>query len=267
MFLMYVDESGDPGVPPPHGNSPTTHFFLSGLIVHELDWLAVNLELLRFRHWLKGRYGIYLDDELHTTEMFGRSGSLPRSLQRLHKHERLAILRHQLDAIAAIHTVRVINVVVDKSRCGDTQSVFRKAWYVLFQRFENTISRKNFPNKSNEHDRGLVFPDNTSAAILKSHLDDMRQRNKLLVRQSNGVVQTIDEPIKLIVEDPVCRDSRHSFFVQAADCCVFAFKQSVQPNAFMKKHGGNAYFRKRLEPVLCKQASNQDPLGLGVARV
>lgn len=267
MFLMYVDESGDSGIPPPHGKSPTTHFFLSGLVVHELDWASANTDLLRFRHWLKSQYGIYLDDELHTTEMFSAQKRLPASLRQLRKYERLAVLRHHLDAIASLHTIRIINVVVDKSRCADSHSVFRKAWYALFQRFENTISRQNFPNRSNRYDRGLVFPDNTTAHVLKSHLEDMRQRNKLLVRQSNGNIQTIDEPIKLIIEDPVCRDSKHSYFVQAADSCAFAFKQSLQPNGFMKKHGGNAYFRLRLEPVLCKHASNQDPLGLGVVRI
>lgn len=36
MHLMYVDESGDTGVT----NSPTKHFALSSLIVHELHWEA-----------------------------------------------------------------------------------------------------------------------------------------------------------------------------------------------------------------------------------
>lgn len=65
----------------------------------------------------------------------------------------------------------------------------------------------------------------------------------------------------MIIEDPVVRDSQHSYLIQAADCAVFLLKQYVQPSAFMKRHGGNAYF-KRLDPVLCKQASNKDPEGI-----
>jgi hypothetical protein len=34
----------------------------------------------------------------------------------------------------------------------------------------------------------------------------------------------------------------------------------------MKTHGGNAYFA-RLDPVLCKRASDKDPTGRGVVRL
>ncbi len=262
MFLMYVDESGDVGIPPPHGHSPTSFFFLTGLVIHELDWTHTHSELLRFRHWLKHKYGIYLEDELHAGELLNKPGSLPKSMKNLPKHKRLAIIRHHADAVARLSSTRLINVIVDKSNCTTSESVFRKAWYALFQRFENTIDRKNFPNSSNQHDRGLVFPDATSASVLKGHLNQMRIRNTLLVRNRDGKQVMIDEPIRLIIEDPVCRDSRHSYFLQAVDCAVFLFKQSVQPNVYMKKHGGNAYFHKRLEPVLCKHASNNNDLGV-----
>lgn len=262
MYLMYVDESGDPGVPSPNGNSPTRFFCLTGLVVHELSWSSTHLELLRFRHWLKRKYGVYLDDELHTAELLTKPRNLPQSLSRLPKHERLAIVRHHADAIARLTNVRLINIIVDKQHSEQSHTNFRRAWYALFQRFENTMSRGNFPNAVNDDDRGLVFPDNTDAAVLKGHLDAMRERNTLLVRQRDGSREVIDEPIRLLIEDPVCRDSKHSYFVQAADCAVYLFRQSLAPNGYMKKHGGNAYFRKRLVPVLCTHASNQDALGV-----
>jgi Protein of unknown function (DUF3800) len=34
MYLMYVDESGDPGL----NNSPTRYFTLTGMVVHEQRW-------------------------------------------------------------------------------------------------------------------------------------------------------------------------------------------------------------------------------------
>lgn len=56
------------------------------------------------------------------------------SLQRLAKHERLAIIRNLAD-------VNIINMVVDKrsGRVANKDGVFRWAWYALFQRFKNTI--------------------------------------------------------------------------------------------------------------------------------
>ena len=36
MFALYVDESGDTGIPP-FVNTPTIYFGLTGIVVHELN--------------------------------------------------------------------------------------------------------------------------------------------------------------------------------------------------------------------------------------
>lgn len=261
---MYVDESGDTGLCPPKGRSPTSLFCLTGLVVHELRWVETLKELVQFRHWLKWKYRVYLDDELHSAELITKARTLPKSLQRLRKHQRLAILRHHADQLARLTDIRLINVCIDKTlqKDADSNKVFRRAWYALFQRFENTILHRNFPGPANDHERGIVFPDRTDAIRLKSHLEDMRVRNLLYSKRPDGSRTATDEPIRLLIEDPVCRDSRHSYFIQAADCAVFLFKQHLQPNAYMKKHGANAYLNTRLKPVLCTHASNFDPLGI-----
>jgi hypothetical protein len=110
MYLMYVDESGDCGMP--SAGSPSALFCLSGLVVHELRWRDTMTQLLRFRHWLKGRYKVYLDDELNAAEMIAKPSKVASSLQRLSKHERLAIIRHFADEIATLADVSIINVVV-----------------------------------------------------------------------------------------------------------------------------------------------------------
>jgi hypothetical protein len=45
MYMMYVDESGDPGMT----GSPTRYFVLSGVVVHELGWRDYLEQLLDFR--------------------------------------------------------------------------------------------------------------------------------------------------------------------------------------------------------------------------
>jgi uncharacterized protein DUF3800 len=67
MYLMYVDESGDCGLPV--NGSPTNHFCLSGLVVHELRWKETLSELAAFRRWLRGRYSVNIEDELHAADM------------------------------------------------------------------------------------------------------------------------------------------------------------------------------------------------------
>lgn len=261
MYLMYVDESGDCGMP--GAGSPSALFCLSGVVVHELRWRDTVSQLLRFRHWLKTRYKVYLDDELHAAHMIAKPSKIAASLRRLSKHERLAIIRHFTDEIAMLSDVSIINVVVDKrtGRVPNKDAVFRWAWYSLFQRFENTIRYQNFPGPKNADDRGIVFPDATDRQKLRKYLDEMRLNNLLKVRQGHGAFVYLNKPIRLIIEDPVVRDSQHSYLIQAADCVAFLLKQSVQPSNYMKRHGGNAYF-KRLDSVLCKHASKTDPEGV-----
>ena len=246
----------------PYQGSPTRYFCLSGVVIHELRWQDILDHLLTFRRWLKRMYGIYLDDELHAADMILNLKRLPTSLQKLKKHHRLSIIRHFADEISNLPDINIINVVVDKAkRVPNKYEAFRWAWYTLFQRFENTIRNQNFPGPKNTTDRGIVFTDETDGAKLTRYLNKMRISNKLKVRQEHGSVQYIDDPIRVIVEDPVLRNSRDSYLVQVADCSAFLLKQSIQPCSYMKKHGGQAYF-KRLDRVLCKHACNRHSKGV-----
>ena len=266
MYLMYVDESGDCGLPA--NGSCTNLFCLSGLVVHELRWRDVLADLAAFRRQLWQQFRINIEDELHAGDMINKPSSLAAPLRSLRKHERLAVIRQFADRIAAISDISIINVVVDKrsGRMPDKEEVFRRAWYSLFQRFENTISCHNFPGPRNTDDRGIVFPDHTDGQKLKNFLDDMRWNNPLKVRHPAGGFICDNQPIRVVIEDPILRDSRESYFIQAADCVAYLLKQSIEPCGYMKKHGGNAYF-KRMESVLCKHASRKDPLGFGVVRL
>jgi hypothetical protein len=41
MYLMYIDESGDPGVT----GSGSGYYLLTGLVIHELSWQAAREDL------------------------------------------------------------------------------------------------------------------------------------------------------------------------------------------------------------------------------
>jgi hypothetical protein len=68
-------------------------------------------------------------------------------------------------------------------------------------------------------------------------------------------------PLQYIIEDPVYRDSVHSYFVQAVDLAAFLLYQHLAPNAYMRDKGGKNYFN-RLGPILCRVASSRDPNGI-----
>jgi hypothetical protein len=236
---------------------------LSGLVIHELRWQSVLRELTDFRRWLRRRYGIGLADELHHAEMVGKDKNLSPSIATLPKHQRLAIIRHHADQLARLPDFNVINVVVDKStgKVTDKDLVFRGAWSRLIQRFEKTIQYRNFPGEKNPSERGMIFPDRTDGERLRTLLNRMRRHNPIKLVSQAGSFHFENQPVLSVIEDPIVRESQLSYFVQSADLCVFLLTQWIEPTSFMKKHGGNAYFR-RLEPILCKVASSTDANGI-----
>lgn len=57
------------------------------------------------------------------------------------------------------------------------------------------------------------------------------------------------------------KQSELSLPIQLCDVNAFFLKQSIAPNSTVSKHGAKNYFYY-LEPVLLKQASRSDPLGI-----
>jgi hypothetical protein len=250
---MYVDESGDAGLDPA---SPTRYFVLTGLVVHELRWQNCLEELLSFRRRIRDTYNLKLREELHAARFITRPGALVR----IKRNDRLAIIRHMADQLAAMSDLTLINVVVDKATKAEGYDVFEMAWKTLIQRFENTLSRRNFAGPANPDDKGMLFPDHTDDKRLSLLLRKMRQYNPIPSQQQYGSGFR-NLQIANIIEDPNFKDSEHSYFVQAADLAAYVLYQSIEPNSYMKKKGGHRYF-SRLEPVLCKVASSSDPMGI-----
>jgi hypothetical protein len=171
MFLMYVDESGDPGLI----NSPTRYYVLSGLVLHELRWRPVLERLLAFRCGLRATYGLKLREELHAAAMINKPGPLVR----IKRHARLAILRDFADTLASIPELNVINVVVDKEGKAPGYNVFDTAWTVLIQRFQDTVSHGNLRGPRNDDDRAMIFSDSTDHKRLQQLLRKLRVHNPI----------------------------------------------------------------------------------------
>jgi hypothetical protein len=247
---MYVDESGDVGTI----NSPTRYFVLSGLVIHEKRWLETLDTLIEFRRYLRKKYELKLREEIHSTAMIHRPGKLAR----IQKHRRLLMLGEVLSFQARLRGISVLNIVLDKSNKANSAYVFENAWTLLLQRFHNTIQYGNFPDGNNNKDKGLVFTDQTTVRTLSEILRKRRRYNPV---PSLGGGNTKDLPLIDLVDDPVHRDSRHSYFIQLADVNAYFLFQSHQACKYIRGKGAVNYF-KRLEPVFCKYASTIDPFGI-----
>jgi len=199
-----------------------------------------------------------MTDELHSSALISRGVStLAKTLKALPKHDRLKVFGTFVNEVSSLPDVSVISIVLDKTKRKSKEEVFELAWKVLLQRFENTLRYRNFPGPMNSDERGILFPDNTDGEKLRTFLRSMRRHNPVPSRFGG----TRNLKVETIIEDPNMRDSRLSYFIQAVDCVAYALKQFVDPSGYMKRKGGNAYF-KRLRPVLCLKASTADPLGI-----
>src|SRR5438445_5537820 len=256
MYLMYVDESGDSGLI----SSPTRYFTLSGLVVHELRWRNCLDAIILFRRAMRKKFGLLLREEIHASSFISKPGSNPHGLVRIQRQNRLAMLRHFADALAALTDLSIINVVVDKNGKAATYDVFEMAWKALIQRMENTLRWRNFPGPRNPDERGSLYCDGATDKRLVRLIRQMRQYNPVPHALWFGPGYR-NLPLSNIIEDPSFRDSAHSYFVQAADTAAFLLHQHLAPNIYMKRNSGQNYFA-RLKPILCLKAAPVDPLGI-----
>jgi hypothetical protein len=250
MYLMYVDESGDPGMT----NSPTRYFTLSGVILNEVHWQSTMERVIAFRQRMRSTFGLQLREEIHSARFLTNPGVLVR----IPKHDRVAILRHFTDELAKMPGLLVINVIVDKQDKPETYDVFEHAWRALVQGFENTLIQNTFPSATAKGECGMIFADGHPSTKLISMYADMRAytNGTGLTERSHGT-----EGMRRIIEDPCFRDSAHSLLIQAADLVAFLLYQQEQPNRYMQKSGGGKYF-SRLAPILFRRASPQDAQGI-----
>ncbi|TDA63473.1 MAG: DUF3800 domain-containing protein [Chloroflexi bacterium] len=252
MYLMYVDESGDVGL----AGSPTQHFVLTGIVMHELRWSGYLDQLVDFRKRMLKTFGLHMREEIHASEFINR----PRSVSRIAKSNRLTILRNFADELGTMTDFNVINVIVNKNGKPMNYDVFDMAWRTLLQRFENTISHRNFRGPTNADDKGMIIADNTDVNKLTKLIRQMRRYNPIPHNPVHGMGYR-NLMLKYIIEDPNFRDSEDSYFIQAADLAAYLLYQYYWPNTYMRKKSGKNYFLK-LNPILCKVASSADPLGI-----
>lgn len=250
MYLCYVDESGDSGLV----GSPSSHFALSALLVHESKWLATLDALRDFRRHLKSKYGLKMGEEIHAAAFITRPGDLVR----IPKWHRLMILREVLDFQASLDHVRVVNVVADKVTRAAGDELFLQAWQRLIQRVHNAVTQGPLPQGHPEN--AMLFIDASDEPALRTLVRKMRRYNPVPNKGRPGYRQVL---VTSILEDPVHRDSNHAHFIQLADVNAYFLYQSFHPNAYIRKRTAHTFIR-RLDPILPRSAAPLHPLGIHV---
>ena len=122
------------------------------------------------------------------------------------------------------------------------------------------MTHRNFRGPANADERGMVFPDMGEVKKITQTIRKMRRYNPVPNQAQMGAGFR-NLVIGNLIEDPFFKDSRHSYFSQAADVAAFLLYQRFAPSTYAKKKGLSGYFQ-RLRPVLCTVASTTNPDGI-----
>jgi len=213
MHLAYVDESGDPGV----GGSGT--YALACLLVEESDWLPSLDALLAFRRFVKLRFGIPVTQELKAGYLIGNRGPwlsknpLPEGMR--HDIYRQALrLQPKLD-------FKTFAIVIDKPRLIARDPAYAPAevaWEYLIQRLERfSTKEKSFIT--------LIHDEGDGGLIRKL----ARKSRRIGSAGSQFGTGSLPRPFRMLLDDPVARDSRDSYILQLADLNAYAAFRRLYP--------------------------------------
>jgi hypothetical protein len=246
MYIMYVDESGDPG----SANGSSEYFILSGLIMHYKSWYG-KLDLLkRMRKYFKKKYGLNINVEIHAKELF-RVSSL-KAYKKIRKAERVKILKEYAELIPKIFKdCWLINVCLHKKNFAPGTDFTLLAFKRLITFYDMFLSTA-------VNDEGIIISDEADERKLRTLLKKMRIYNPVQAQHSG---KTDESRITKVIEDILHRNSADSYFVQTVDVIAYLLKHKEYPKSGIKKYNLDLLFNL-LQPILFKSVSNKDPQGI-----
>lgn len=246
MHIYYVDESYD-----------QTTFIVSSVRVDVLEWKAVLERIKQFRAHLRTSYGIKLKSELHA-HTFVRHCSDGVSTRVLSIAERRQIFEECIDFIATL-PIEIINVCLPLQKFGGrSNEAHFQAIDRLFNRIQTNVSR------AHPLSHALVIFDKGKEQQITKLSRRLAVFNYIPSQYGAwpGGAKAKNIATDRIIEDPIFRESRDSYFLQLADFVAYSLlKREVAPSPFVLKWGYHQMF-DRLRKVLCYPACRTDPLGI-----
>jgi hypothetical protein len=207
MRIVYFDESGDDGYP--HYSSPL--FALTAVYMHYLQWQANLGRIREFRSQLRRDYGVPVKTEIHT-KYFILNKRPYRGLG-LAQSSRLRVIDLLADLVGSLE-LRVVNVVINKPAIQrDDYQVLDTALRYAVQRIENDLD-----SRLNPAARFLAVTDEGRVGAMRSTTRRIQRINYI---PSRFGAASYRREITTMIEDPLPKDSRESYFIQVADFVAF----------------------------------------------
>lgn len=257
MFISYFDESGDDGYP----NFSSPLFVLSSVYLHYLNWKDTYSAICSFRQQLKKDFGLPIGMELSTNRFL--LNKKPYKKYNFSDDMRILIMDLYCDFISQID-LRIVNVAINKKAIRTTDYlVLDNALTYSIQRIENDLTTLDPAKKF------MIITD-------EGRVSKMRKTSRRI--QKINFIPSIFGPysyrreIKSLIEDPLPKDSKESYFIQIADlvaCVVYMHKGlDLGVTALPKRmpaqveKGKLLDWMERLKASLNLEASHYDPYGV-----
>ncbi len=207
MQIVYYDESGDDGYP----SYSSPHFTMSCLYLHYLNWQSALDEIRDFRRNLNASYGFPVKLELHTKHFV--LNKKPYKGLKLPDAQRITIIDLFCDLIASLD-VRIINISIVKDRIANpSYEVLDTALKYSVQRIENDLDPTQNPQE-----RFVIITDPGRVGKMRKTTRKIQRINYIPSKYSPHAYR---REIRALIEDPLPKDSKESYFIQLADLIAF----------------------------------------------
>lgn len=205
--FAFIDESGDTGAVS-NGGSKT--YTLGCTLVPMTQWTDALDYLVNLRRNLRSTYGLKSTEEVKANHLVGCK-KVYRELGLGDGQLRDIYQRHVDAAINISSGVGAIVVRKDTIRKTDID-VFNTAWEYLFTRLRKRAEDTGQPI--------VIVHDEGEARRVRAHLRKFRRVNWQGASYGSA---------RLLVEDPVPRNSEQSYFIQVADILAYAASRHALP--------------------------------------
>ncbi|MCH9845480.1 MAG: DUF3800 domain-containing protein [Alphaproteobacteria bacterium] len=238
MYFIYIDESYD-----------KTHYAYSAIFIDAFQWNNYFDKILQWRKEWYEEYGIPMDFELHATDFIGGRGEYPSNRNKTY---RATLFHEAIQTIEKINDLKVINAITDNKK--DSFKLFE---YML-TRINTTLHKKNA--------LGVLICDEGNENRLTAIVRRMKKENRVppdyYHRQKGEPMR--DLPLDSIIEDPLFKTSKSSYFVQIADFVAFSLLRNECPLPQTHKLVQTAF--EQLDKSLLK-VFRKDPKKKGIIRI
>jgi len=206
MYIAYYDESGDDGYP----KYSSSLFVLSAIYLHYLNWKDVFENISEFRKQLKKDFNLPIKMEFHT-KYFILNKNPYRKLQ-ISDDDRLLIIELFCELISNLE-ISIINVVINKKNIlSQDYNVLDNALKYSIQRIENDL------NKIDPSKKFMIITDQGRIGKMRMTARKIQRINFI---PSKYNIKPYRKEIKSLIEDPLQKDSKESYFIQLADLVSF----------------------------------------------